>query len=97
LKINASAVVDKNTLKGAWVNIVFDELGNLPIPPQVSYQDGYLSANYYPHELKEGLGQVLANSNSSLSKEKMEELRILYDSIDEEDGNNIIVVGKFKQ
>jgi hypothetical protein len=47
--------------------------------------------------LKEGLHQVLANSNSPLSRAKLEELSVLYESIDEDDDNNIIIVGKLRQ
>ena len=90
-------IVDKNTLQGAWVNFVFDELGNLPVPPQTVFRDGFFIANYYPHELKEGLHQVLNNPNSPLSRAKIEELRALYERIDEYDDNNIIIVGRVTQ
>jgi hypothetical protein len=90
-------LVDKSTLQGASINFVIDEMGSLPIPPRTVFRDGFFIANYYPHELKEGLHQVLANPNSPLSRARLDELKILYESIDEDDDNNIIIVGKLRQ
>lgn len=88
-------IVDKNSLKGAHVKFVIDELGNLPIPSRTSFQDGYFIVNIYPHELIGGLENILSDSPQKLSDETRNKLVQLKNQVDE-NGNNIIIIGKLK-
>lgn len=89
-------IVEKESLKGCWVNFVVDELGNIPIPTSTSFQDGYFVSNMYPHELKQEMEKILTDGDNSLFQERKNKIKSLYDQIDE-DGNNIIILGKLKQ
>lgn len=89
-------IVDKESLKGCWVNFVVDELGNIPIPTSTSFQDGYFMANMYPHELKQSLEKILTEKDNTLSQERKDKIKSLYNQIDD-DGNNIILLGRLKQ
>ena len=88
-------IVDKRTLKGAYIKPVIDHLGGISIPSRVLYQDGYFIANMYPHELKDGLGKIIRNTENNLSEQKLPNIKTLYEDIDEE-GNNYILIGKLK-
>lgn len=89
-------IVEKESLKGSWVNIVVDELGNIPIPTSTLFQDGYFVANMYPHELKQSLEKILTEKENTLSQVRKDKINSLYNQIDE-DGNNIILMGRLKQ
>jgi len=88
-------IVEKESLRGGWVNIVIDELGGIPIPSRTYFQDGYFIMNMYPHELKENLASVLTGTGNQLPEDKIDKIRNLYNQIDE-DGNNIIISGRLK-
>lgn len=88
-------IVDKHSLKGAFVKPVIDELGGLPIPPRVLYQDGYFIANIYPHELKNGLAKIIVKADNNLPENQLSYINNLYNEIDD-DGNNYILMGKLK-
>lgn len=89
-------IVEKKSMKGSWVKIVIDELGNLPIPSRTKFQDGYFVSNMYPHELKQEMEKILTEKDNTLSQERKDKIKSLYNQIDE-DGNNIIILGKLKQ
>ena len=89
-------IVDKRTLKGAYIKPIIDELGGILIPSRALYQDGYFIANMYPHELKAGLEKVISNTENNLSEQKLSDIKTLYENMDEE-GNNYILIGKLKK
>ena len=88
-------IVDKRTLKGAYIKPIIDELGGIFIPSRVLCQYGYFIANMYPHELKAGLEKVISNTENNLSEQKLPNIKTLYEDIDEE-GNNYILIGELK-
>ncbi len=88
-------IVDKRTLKGAYIKPIIDELGGIPIPSRALYQDGYFIANMYPHELKAGLEKIIENAENNLAEQQLSNIKTLYEDIDE-DGNNYILIGKLK-
>jgi len=87
-------LIDKKTLRGCFVKFELDMLGGIAEWPW--FNRGYYIANKYPHELKEKLAGVLEKSEN-ISDETLEKIQRLHDSINEEDDNNIILIGKLKQ
>jgi hypothetical protein len=87
-------VIDKNTLRGSYMNLKIDVLGNITGPAWIDFNRGYCIANMYAYELKEQLEQVLLNE-AGLEPETLERVKNLYENITDED-NNIIITGKLK-
>jgi hypothetical protein len=87
-------LIDKKTLRGSYINIKFDEVGNIEGPWLVSFSRGYITANMEPYALKEQLEAALSHPEK-LSLEVQQRIKKLYDSITDDD-NNIIFVGKLK-
>lgn len=86
-------LVDKKTLKGSYIKLVNDFLGN--IPAWTNFTDGYFVANMDPANLKEALAKVLA-SPSKLSDEMKKKVTDLHNSITDND-NNYIFTAKLKK
>jgi TonB family protein len=87
-------LIDKSTLKGSYVNLTIDVLGNIPGPAWVDFNRGYYIANMYAYELKQQLEQALGKE-AGLAPETLEQMNELYENITDED-NNIIIAGKLK-
>lgn len=88
-------LLDKKTLKGAYIKLEVDILGGIEGAEWLIFNRGYYYANMYPHEIKEQLSQVLKNAGK-ISEEAYENARKLHDAIDD-DGNNILLIGKLKE
>lgn len=86
-------LIDKRTLKGSYVRLKIDALGNIPGAKWIEMNRGYYIANMYAHELKEQLSKVKINNFSSEIQNIVQQL---INNIGEDD-NNIILVGKLKQ
>ena len=88
-------LVDKKTLKGAYVDIVLDNHGNIPITKCRFYMwEEYLTLALSPEWVAEQCENVLRNSES-LNSEEIAQLREIYDNITEED-NIFVLFGKIK-
>lgn len=87
-------IVDKQTLKGCYINWKINPLGNIDGPSWLQFNRGYYIANMYPHELKEQLAQVL-KTPEKLTSEVRARVKKLHDSLTEDD-NNIIIYGKLR-
>ncbi|MCD7932957.1 MAG: energy transducer TonB [Tannerellaceae bacterium] len=88
-------IIDKNTLKGTYYELVNDYLGNMPIAyPMGYFSNGYFLMNMDPGDLHEQLEKHL--ENSKLKKEDRNYLTNLYNSISFEKDNNYLLIGKLK-
>ena len=86
-------LIDKQTLKGAYVRWQLDMLGNIFGANYVSFSRGYYTANMHPASLKEQLEAALEKENLSDGMQK--KLTELNSSITDDD-NNIVFIGKLK-
>lgn len=86
-------LIDKKTLKGAYIRYQLDLLGNMDSDYFVWFDQGYGIANIHPSDFKEKLESALEKKN--LSDEMRKKLTDLNNSITDDD-NNIILVGKLK-
>lgn len=87
-------LVDKQTLKGCFVNLRWNMLGNIEGPSHLSFNRGYFTAVMEPYELKEQLKKALA-SPEKLSSAMLKKAKDLNNSITEDD-NCIVFIGKLK-
>ncbi|MDR1201298.1 MAG: 6-bladed beta-propeller [Tannerellaceae bacterium] len=87
-------IVDKNTLRGCYINLKYNMLGNIDGPTWCDFTRGYFIASFYPYELKEQLGNALSRPER-LTPEMKDKLQKLNKSITEDD-NNILLIGKLK-
>ena len=87
-------LIDKKTLRGCLAQFKLDMLGGIESYPW--FNRGYFLANMHPNELKENLSKALENPEN-LSAETLEKLKRFSTSINEEDDNNILLIGKLKQ
>jgi len=88
------AIVDKNSLKGGFVRLKLDMLGNIEGASWIDFARGYYVMNNYTYLLKEQIEAALASGNA-LDEEVRERLDIINDNITE-DSNNVILIGKLK-
>ena len=93
LNITKRFLIDKKTLKGAYVDIVLDGYGDFSI----TYQWMYFTSDYFtlalePHQVAETCEKLLANPEN-LTKEEKQNLQELLDGITEDD-NTFILYGK---
>lgn len=89
-------LIDKQTLRGAYINWKVDLLGNIPGPEYCDYfSKGYLVINLYPITLKEQLSAALRNRDK-LSPETVGRMTQLNNSLAEDD-NNVLIIGKMKR
>ena len=84
-------LLDKKTLKGCFVNIKLDMIGNIDGPVNLSFNRGYFTAIMEPYMLREQLMNVLKVS-SKLSENERVKLKNIYNNIDE-NGNCVVFVG----
>jgi hypothetical protein len=91
-------LIDKTTLKGSYIKLENDFLGNMDIAaikdPAGSFWNGYYVNNYDPAYLLEGLENTLAGKK--MSAEMRKKLTELKNSMKETD-NNYILYAKLKQ
>lgn len=90
-------LVDKESLKGSWVQLYNDYLGDMPMGKNFAWncRDGYYAINWEPVVLIENLEKVL-KENTTLDSDRRKKLETLKASIDEED-NNYILYAKLKK
>ena len=87
-------LVDKQSLKGCFVNLKWNMLGNIDGPTNPSFNRGYFTAIMEPYALKEQLEKVLT-SNQKLSPEVLRKVKELNNRITDDD-NCIVFIGKLK-
>ena len=88
-------IVEKNSLKGAYIKIENDFLGNMDvIDPSSFFYRGYYARNYEPAALFECLENTLANKTMTNAMQK--KLTNLKNSIKETD-NNYVLYAKLKE
>ena len=85
-------IVDKQTLQGAFFDLVVDELGGLDVWPYFS--QGYFIGNNTAISLKKQIKKLI-DSGSVKDPAVLERITALNDSLDEDD-NNVIFIGKLK-
>ncbi|MDR2497337.1 MAG: 6-bladed beta-propeller [Tannerellaceae bacterium] len=86
-------LVDKQTLKGAYVRLRMDMLGDIP-GEMMRFANGYGIANMHPSNLKEQLEAAIEHPEK-LRPEMLQQLTALNESITDND-NNIVLLGKLK-
>ena len=87
-------LIDKKTLRGCYIDIKWNMLGNIDGSNRISFSRGYFTANMEPYKLKEQLEKVLAKSDK-LTPEMRQKLKTLNKNITDDD-NNILFIGKLK-
>ena len=86
-------LIDKKTLKGAYIDIVLDGYGDFSITHQWMYlRDRYFTMGLYPHQVAETCEKLLAHPEN-LTQEEKRNLQVLLDGITEDD-NAFILYGK---
>ena len=88
-------MINKKTLEGKYYNIVLDEFGDMPLG-WYSFSEDYFIYNSSAIGLKTILKEHL-ELNIVKDKATIDKLQKLHDSIDEENDNNIIFLGKLKK
>ena len=93
LNITKRFLIDKKTLKGAYVDIVLDGYGDFSITYQWMYfNNSYFTLGLEPHQVAETCEKLLANPEN-LTQEEKQNLQELLDGITEDD-NAFILYGK---
>lgn len=87
-------IVDKKTLKGAYLVIENDFLGGIRLPNPMAMEKGGYSPCFDPGDLREMLEDALRSDR--LTEEQRKYLSDILANIDEND-NNYILYGKMKQ
>ena len=86
-------LIDKKTLKGAYVDIVLDGYGDFSITNCWVYlRDNYFTMSLYPHQVAETCEKLLEHPEN-LTQEEKQNLQELLDGITEDD-NAFILYGK---
>ena len=86
-------LIDKKTLKGAYVDIVLDGYGDFSITHHWMYlRNSYFTMSLYPHQVAETCEKLLAHPEN-LTREEKRNLQELLDGITEDD-NAFILYGK---
>lgn len=86
-------LIDKKTLKGAYIDIVLDGYGDFSITQHWMYLKGsYFTMGLYPHQVAETCEELLAHPEKLTQGEK-QNLQELLDDITEDD-NAFILYGK---
>ena len=86
-------LIDKKTLKGAYVDIVLDGYGDFSITHCWMFlKDNYFTMSLYPHQVAETCEKLLAYPEN-LTQEEKQNLQELLDGITEDD-NAFILYGK---
>jgi hypothetical protein len=93
LNIKKRFLIDKKTLKGAYVDIVLDGYGDFSITHNWMYlRNNYFTLALEPHQVAETCEKLLANPEN-LTQEEKQNLQELLDGITEDD-NAFILYGK---
>ena len=93
LNITKRFLIDKKTLKGAYVDIVLDGYGDFSITYQWTYfNNSYFTLGLEPHQVAETCEKLLAHPEN-LTQEEKQNLQGLLDGITEDD-NAFILYGK---
>ena len=93
LNITKRFLIDKKTLKGAYVDIVLDGYGDFSITYQWTYfNNSYFTLGLEPHQVAETCEKLLAHPEN-LTLEEKQNLQGLLDGITEDD-NAFILYGK---
>lgn len=87
-------IIEKESLKGLYVDFRFDMLGYIPGPNWISFSRGYFTAIMDPDDLKEQLEKALLKSDR-LDPDVVKRMKDLNENIGEDD-NNIVFIGKLK-
>lgn len=88
-------LIDKKTLKGAYVDIVLDGYGDFSITQHWTYlKNDYFTLGLEPHQIAETCEKLLAHPEN-LKPEEKKNLQELLDGLTEDD-NAIIIYGKIK-
>lgn len=87
-------IVDKKNLRGCYINIKYNMLGNIDGPSWCTFNRGHFIAGFFPHELKEQIKKTLSHPEK-FTQETKDRLIKLDKSITEDD-NNILLIGKLK-
>ena len=91
--ITKRLLVDKKTLKGAYVDIVLDGYGDFSITHCWMFlKDNYFTMSLYPHQVAETCEKLLAHPEN-LTQEEKQNLQELLNGITEDD-NAFILYGK---
>ena len=85
-------VVNKSNLRGSYVNIKFDMLGNIYGPEELFFNRGYFVCSMYAYELKKQIEKALSRPEA-LSFDMKEKLMKFNNRLTEDD-NNVIFLGK---
>ena len=91
---NPLIIMNKQNLRGGFVRIKLDMLGEDISPSWLHFNRGYFITDMYAYELKEQLESALSKSET-LTPEMKETLIQLNDSLAEDD-NNVLFIGKLK-
>ena len=93
LNITKRFLIDKKTLKGAYVDIVLDGYGDFSITQHwTHFNNSYFTLGLEPHQVAETCEKLLAHPES-LTQEEKQNLQELLDGITEDD-NAFILYGK---
>ena len=93
-RITKRVMVDKHTLRGSAIHLCVDKLGMIDITAEYALTfSGEFALNLPPDRLQQLIEERLNNGN--LENDDLLKLRTLYDSIDDDD-NNYVIVGKLK-
>ena len=92
--ITKRVMVDKKTLRGSAVHLCLDKFGMIDITAEYAQTfSGDFALNLSPDRLQQLIEERL--SKDGLDDNEQMKLRTLYDSIDPDD-NNYVIVGKLK-
>ena len=93
LNITKRILIDKKTLKGAYVDIVLDGYGDFFITQHwTHFNNSYFTLGLEPHQIAETCEKLLAHPEN-LTQEEKRNLQVLLDGITEDD-NAFILYGK---
>ena len=93
LNITKRFLIDKKTLKGAYVDIVLDGYGDFPITQHwTHFNNSYFTLGLEPHQIAETCEKLLAHPEN-LTQEEKQNLQELLNGITEDD-NAFILYGK---
>lgn len=87
-------LIDKQTLRGCYIRLKLDMLGNIDAPAWLQFDRGFYNANLYAYYLQEQWAEV--GDTSSLLPGVSRFVRELQE-MDVEDMNNFVLIGKLKE
>lgn len=90
-KLDKRVIMDRQTLKGGEVELLMDELGNIPVDFIPTFQDGYFYYNISPEDLEGKITKAL--QSSGLAEDERDKLNAILDNMTPDD-NNYLIIGK---